>query len=76
MQMVGNCEHRREKQGLVPDIACESSGIAGAVDVVAKSTLFELKQVNLVCAYFAKALSQREAHAHAVETRAKTVHGD
>ena len=74
MQMVGNSKQRREMQGLVPDIAADGTGIAGATDVVTKPTLFELKQVNLVAAYFAACLSQREAHA--VEARAKAVHGD
>jgi hypothetical protein len=63
MQMVRNSKQRRHKQGLVPDIAAENSGIAGAIDAVDKPTLFELKQVNLVIAYFAAGLSQRVAHA-------------
>jgi len=74
MQMVGNSKQRRHKQGLVPDIMAVNSGVAGAIDAVDKPTLFELKQVNLVVAYFAVGLSQREAHA--VETRAKAVHGE
>ena len=76
--MVGlGDKKRRRRQGLLPDFLLEmASAVSARVGGASASprTLFELKQLNCVQAYYLKKIA--EADLHAVEERAKRVHPD
>ena len=76
--MVGiGDKKRRRRQGLLPDFLLEmASAVSARVGGASASprTLFELKQLNCVQAYYLKKIAVTELHA--VEDRAKRVHPD